>query len=86
MKDSNKSICDRLEAECTEFKPRPSLLDDLFSKSWISTTPYKGLYNLLIFLATITIFVDLGVRINAILKFKGKLPSKTNHCRVMVYY
>ncbi len=50
-----------LETRCESFRAQPSLLDGMIKRSWISTTPYRGMYNLLVFLGTIGIGIDAAV-------------------------
>ena len=61
--EKNKEILGDLRGKYTQFETRPSLFDDLFQHSWISTTPFRGFFNLIIFLLTFGIALDAGVNI-----------------------
>eukprot|EP01022_Parablepharisma_sp_SALTPOND_P008111 TRINITY_DN135223_c1_g1_i1.p2 TRINITY_DN135223_c1_g1~~TRINITY_DN135223_c1_g1_i1.p2 ORF type:complete len:437 (-),score=15.82 TRINITY_DN135223_c1_g1_i1:3389-4591(-) len=61
MGEEQVAFANTLDAKCSTFRPQPSLFDGMFRRSWISTTPYKGMYNLLIFLGTIGIGIDVAV-------------------------
>jgi len=61
--NSQKEFLEALESKCTTFRAQPSLLDIMFRHSWISKTPYKGMYNLFIFIGTFGLGVDIVVHL-----------------------